>query len=330
VENNAPGNLRRQNDPPSHPLRSWLVGLLLLSGLILLVTHRGELEHFAELVRHAEPKWLIIAVALQVATYFSVATVWYVALRQAGLHQKYLSLVPLGIAKLFSDQAMPSAGMSGTAFFVTALKRRGVSTELCMATLLLSLIAYYGAYLLAALASVLLLWLYHAIHAWIIGLSIVFGLVAAGIPAGALWLRRLGARELPAPVRRIPGLENFLDAVANAPGELLKRPSLVLTCVLLHGSVFALDAATLWVMLHVVGLEVSFWTAFPSFVLASMVATIGPIPLGLGTFEVTCVSMLGVLGVPVEAALTATLLLRGFTLWVPMLPGMWLARRALR
>lgn len=148
--------------------------------------------------------------------------------------------------------------MSGTAFFVTALKRRGVSTELCMATLLLSLIAYYGAYLLAALASVLLLWLYHAIHPWIIALSVVF----------------------------------------------------------------ALDAATLWVMLHVVGFEVSFRTAFPSFVLASMVATIGPIPLGLGTFEVTCVSMLGVLGVPVEAALTATLLLRGFTLWVPMLPGM--------
>jgi hypothetical protein len=40
--------------------------------------------------------------------------------------------------------------------------------------------------------------------------------------------------------------------------------------------------------------------------------------------------MLGVLGVPVEAALAATLLLRGFTLWLPMFPDMWLARRALR
>lgn len=83
-------------------------------------------------------------------------------------------------------------------------------------------------------------------------------------------------------------------------------------------------------MLIVVGMHVSFWVAFPSFVLASMVATIGPIPLGLGSFEVTCVSMLGLLGVSLEAALTATLLLRGFTVWLPMLPGMVLARRALK
>jgi len=76
-------------------------------------------------------------------------------------------------------------------------------------------------------------------------------------------------------------------------------------------------------------LNTSFWTAFPSFILASIVASLGPIPLGLGTFEATCVSMLGVLGVPLEAALTATLLLRGFALWLPMVPGLWLAKRGL-
>jgi len=34
-----------------------------------------------------------------------------------------------------------------------------------------------------------------------------------------------------------------------------------------------------------------------------------------------------VLGVEVEAALAATLLLRGLTFWLPMVPGLWLARR---
>jgi len=29
----------------------------------------------------------------------------------------------------------------------------------------------------------------------------------------------------------------------------------------------------------------------------------------------------------VEAALAATLLLRGLTFWLPMVPGLWLARR---
>jgi hypothetical protein len=47
----------------------------------------------------------------------------------------------------------------------------------------------------------------------------------------------------------------------------------------------------------------------------------------LGTFEGAAVTMLHVLGVDVEAALAATLLLRGLTFWLPMIPGLWLARR---
>ena len=313
-----------------HRVSAWFAGLLLLSALVLIVTHYGELEHFVELLRQAEPGWLLVALLLQIATYVSVAMVWYLALRRTGLHPEFLSLIPLGIAKLFSDQAMPSGGMSGTAFFIAALNRRGVPAPLCMATLLLSLVAYYGAYLVAAGISLLVLWYDHAIHPWILAVAAVFCIVAVGIPAGALWLRGRGRQELPPLLLKIPGLGNLTNAIATASGELLRDPALIIFTSLFHGAVFVLDAATLWVMLQVVGVETSFWVAFPSFMFASMVTTVGPIPLGLGSFEVTCVSMLGLLGVPLEAALTATLLLRGFTVWLPMLPGIWLARHELR
>lgn len=311
-------------------LRVWFVGLLLLSGLIVMVSHYSELEHFVRLLREARPAWLILALALQIATYASVAAVWFIALRNAGHPSAFLPLVPLGIGKLFSDQAVPSVGMSGTAFFIAALSRRGVPPHLCMATLLLSLVSYYGAYLLMALVSILLLWFYHAINAWVIAVAAIFCVVAAGIPAAALLLRKAGNKPLPGPVLKIPGMRSLQNAIADAPTELLRRPIPVISSTLLHAAVFVLDAATLWIMLQVVGVQVSFLVALPSFVFASMVATVSPIPLGLGTFEVSSVSMLGMLGVPIEAALTATLLLRGFTLWLPMLPGMWLARRALR
>ena len=49
--------------------------------------------------------------------------------------------------------------------------------------------------------------------------------------------------------------------------------------------------------------------------------TLGPIPLGLGAFGAACVGMLNLLGVAIEAALAAMLLLRGLTFWLPMLPG---------
>jgi hypothetical protein len=51
-----------------------------------------------------------------------------------------------------------------------------------------------------------------------------------------------------------------------------------------------------------------------------------PVPLGLGSFEAGSAGMLSLLGVPLPVALAATLLLRGFTLWLPLLPGLILMR----
>lgn len=312
-----------------HRFRSWFIGLLLLSGLTVAIIHFGEIEQFAQLVRQAAPEWLIVGLVLQVATYFSTAAVWYQALQYAGVKYSMLSLVPLGVAKLFSDQAFPSAGMSGTAFFVTVLNRRGISTELCMATLLVSLVTHYIAYLLATIISVVLLGFYHAIYKWIIIVVVLFSIVAVVVPVGALWLQRWSKRSLPPVFMRIPGLANLLNVLGSAPDYLLHNSALLAKTILFQEAVFLLDSATLWVMLRAMGQDVSFLVAFPSFVVASIVATLGPIPLGLGTFEATCVAILKTLGIPFEVALTATLLLRGFTLWLPMLPGLWLVRREL-
>ena len=82
-------------------------------------------------------------------------------------------------------------------------------------------------------------------------------------------------------------------------------------------------------MLRALNQTASPLVAFASFIVADVVATVGPIPLGLGVFEGTSVAVLYLTGVSVEAALAATLLLRGFTFWLPMLPGMWLVRREL-
>ncbi|HEY0722230.1 MAG TPA: lysylphosphatidylglycerol synthase transmembrane domain-containing protein [Gammaproteobacteria bacterium] len=311
-------------------MRIWL-GLLILFGLVAAVTHLGDIEHFVALMQKAEPQWLALALLLQLATYFSLAVLWQRALLLGGgVRLPLRSLVPLGLAKLFSDQAMPTGGMSGTAFLVAALHRRGVAVDLCMAISLLSLVAYYAAYLLFTLASVALLWLHHAMQPWIVIVTLLFGLVAVAIPAGALWLQSHGKQLLPRVVLRIPGLKAMLQGLAQTSGALVHERSLLLVATALHGSVFLLDSLTLWVMLQAIGQTVSFWVVLPSFILASVVATLGPVPLGLGTFEASCVTMLGALGVPIEAALTATLLLRGLTLWLPMLPGLWLTRRILR
>lgn len=311
-------------------LRSWYVGLVLLLGLVLIVTHLGELESFARLARNAEPRWLLAALGFQLMTYVSAAAVWHQILRHAKVGLSLRALVPLGIAKLFSDQALPSGGVSGAGFFIAALRRRGVAPELCMATLVLDLVTYYFAYLSLALVSLGLLWLYHAVQAWVIVLVGAFCAVALLIPAGLLVVQRRGYRLFAPLLKYWPRLAQFFEEVGHAPGHLMRSPSLLLRATALQAAIFLLDAATLWVLLQAIGLEVSYWVALPSFVIASIIATLTPVPLGLGTFETGCVAMLTLLGVPLEAALTATLLLRGMTLWLPMLPGLWFARRALR
>ncbi len=314
----------------SHKFRSWFIGILLLAGVIAAVTHIGEIEHFAKLTREAKPKWLLAALLLQFGTYVCTAAVWKRALHYVNIQQSFLSLVPLAFAKLFADQALPSGGASGIGFFTAALKRRGVPTELCMAIVLVSLVAYYVAYLIVALASLALLWFYHAIHIWILLLVGLFCLVAVAIPTATLLLQHWGKRAIPRLLTRLPNVRDLMQGFTQAPKHLLSNRLLVATLIFLYIAIFLLDAATLWIILLAVGQDVSFLVALPSFVVSSIIATLSPIPLGLGIFEASSVAMLNALGIQVEAALTATLLLRGFTLWLPMLPGLWLARQELR
>jgi uncharacterized membrane protein YbhN (UPF0104 family) len=90
-----------------------------------------------------------------------------------------------------------------------------------------------------------------------------------------------------------------------------------------------IDALTMQLCLWALGVEAPFTAAFVPLMMASIVVTLGPIPLGLGSFEAVSIGMLRLMGVPFEAALSATLLLRGFTLWLPLVAGLFLTRREL-
>ncbi|MGZ9723480.1 lysylphosphatidylglycerol synthase domain-containing protein [Rhizobium miluonense] len=50
-------------------------------------------------------------------------------------------------------------------------------------------------------------------------------------------------------------------------------------------------------------------------------------PLCLGSLENTCVALLHLFGVELEAALAVMLVFRDFTFWLPMALGIWLARK---
>ena len=308
-------------------LAPWISGILTLATIVLVVVHFGTLEEFARLVVAVQPAWFLLALAAQATTYVSASLSWARTLRRAG-HPRPLSLlVPLGIAKLFTDQVVPSGGISGAILVTRALTRRGVPADAAMAVLLVGLVSYFAAYLLAVITSLAILWLHHRANAALFAIVGVFIIIVFAIPWGVLWMKARGPQLLTSWVRRLPGAAQMLRAIADAPTDLVRDLRLLAQTVLLEFGVFVLDALTLWLVLRGLGQDPPLWVVFVSFVMASVAATLGPIPLGLGTFEAASIGMLHMLGITIEAALAATLILRGLTFWLPMLPGLHLARR---
>ncbi len=307
-------------------LRAWLLGLLIAAGLVAAVQHHAELEHFVLFARQARPLWLIAAILLQAATYVLVASSWAAVLRAGGTPRPLRALVPLSISKLFADQAIPTAGLSGNILLVDQLVVAGVPRANAVTALLLSITGYYLAYLALALAVLGLLWIGRDVTPLIALVMTVFLLVAIAIPALAISLARRRHRPLPPLLLKLRPVRQLAASVSEAPEHLVRDKSLLLKTSLLNFMVFLADAATLQTTLLAVGQGVGFDTALIAFIMASIVVTLGPIPLGLGTFEATGIAMLTLLGVPLEAAVAGILLLRGLTLWIPLVPGLVLTR----
>jgi hypothetical protein len=309
------------------PLLPWVIGLLGFLALILAVLHFGSIERIIELARSARPAWLFLALFVQAATYVGAALVWRQALHRAGHPRSLRTLIPLSMAKLFTDQVLPSGGISGTMLVVSGLIRRRVPPEIAMAAMLVSLVSYDIAYLIVVLTSAEILWLHNRANLPLfIGVAI-FAVITVAIPTAVFGLKRWGDRQPIAWLSRLFGMGALFRALAETPTDLLRSPGLFIQTASLQLGIFMLDAVTLWLAFNSIGVVPEIWVVFVSFAIASMAATIGPIPVGLGTFEATSVGMLSFLGVFIEAALAGTLLLRGLTFWLPMLPGIWLARR---
>lgn len=326
-------NEQRDMEPASSPgagRLQWVLILLLGAAAIFVVAHFGALREFLALARQARPVWLILALGLQVATYIVIALAWVAVLDQAGSPRPLRRLLPISVAKLFADQAVPGAGLGGHVLLVERLTAAGVPRGTAIATLMISLVGYYVAYAVLALAMLFVLWVHHAATPLLVGLVTTLLIVAVAVPALALWLRRRGSQPLPAAVERIGFIRKILAIVGEAPAALVRDRKLIAKATLCNAGIFLLDSMTLAVCLLALGRPLEPSTAFLAFMAGSISATLAPLPLGLGSFEAAATAMLVSLDVPFAAALTATLLLRGLTLWLPLFPSLMMMRKGLK
>jgi len=167
---------------------SWIFGFAVLAAVIIAVLHFSEERELVRITENAQPWWLAIAILLQVGTYLAQGETWRVVTRAGKFSVPLSAAFKLSLAKLFIDQALPSAGISGTVVVARALEERGVSRAVVMAAVVVDSVSYYAAYVLTlALALLITVLGGHASP-----------LTVAAALAGAPWSGRPEARTQPA------------------------------------------------------------------------------------------------------------------------------------
>ncbi len=316
--------------PPETPPRfrltpGILFGIVALCAVVGAVLRFGEAEEFVRVAAEAQPAWLLVAVGLQAATYTAEAGAWGFVLSAAGVPQSHRFLYALSLVELFTNQAMPTAGIAGMLVVVRILERRGVSPPTSMSAMLVDLIGYYVAFGVALASTIVYLGVQRELPGWVLALAGGMWLVGLGISGGIFWLSTPG-RVLPPRVRASPSLA----ALASADPSLVRNFRLIALASLLRLGNFAFDALTLWTCLRAVGQTPTVGQASSAFLIGVLARTLGFVPGGLGTFEAGTLGGLALFGVSVEPGLAAVLLFRGLSFWLPLLPGFWLGRRMTR
>lgn len=88
------------------------------------------------------------------------------------------TLFVLSIGKLFTDQAAPSGGVSGTTMMVRAVKRRGVAGPAADTAVIISLLGFYPAMMVATLASLPVFWKHSGATAVLLTLTAMLLVIA--------------------------------------------------------------------------------------------------------------------------------------------------------
>lgn len=306
---------------------TWFLGIAFAAGIVVAATHYSEVLTLFQLMGKIQPSWLGAALIAQAGTYFAQAEIWRIVARKTGNGLPISLLYKLALSKLFIDQAIPSAGVSGTVVVAKSLSSRGLSNGAVVAAVVINTTSFFIAYVIAlAVALVIVIVSGHA-SSLILSVSVAFMVLGTGLTVGMLALTPENLSRIPKRIQRFKFVQNALRDVREADSRLVRDKWLQSVATLYQLLTFLLDAATLWILMRALGGQPTFNGVFASFMVANLFRSISFIPGGLGTFEAAVVYMLKTAGTAYSAGLTAALLFRGITFFLPMAPGMWFSHR---
>ena len=309
---------------------SLSIGVIFLIALIIFVsTHLEETRELLEIVKSAKPAWLALAVLAQIVTYVFTGAIWYLVARSAKYYLSLRNLTHLAIEQTGVNQLIPIGGVAGNIIIVKAMTRLGLPSALAIEVLFVEMLSYYISFSFVTFVSLLILAFYHNITPIILSLVGAFFLIELFITI-IIWAAVNHKKlTLPGWIKKRKLMIQIFGAMEDISSDRVFSTKLLIETSLLRLGVFLLDAGTLFMIMKAIGAQGTLTTAFVAFVIASLAGAITFMPGGLGGFEAGSIATLALLGVPLGSAIIATIFLRILILWIPLVPGLMMAREDL-
>lgn len=331
-------------------MKKLLLILVLTAGALFLLGRLAELEQIWDTLRRGDPRWPLLAAALQCVWLLNVALSFRSIYGLLGIEERLGHLVHLAAAANFVNVVTPSMGVGGMAVFVVDGSRRKLPSGRVSTAVALYVLYDYLGFLIVLALGLLVLFRRHRLGGPELIASALFALAALALGSLTYAAMRNGHRlerlltHAGSRINRIlrPLLRReYLDlekarlfareigaglrqARRSREGFLLPAALSLSSKVLLISILFLIFLA--FRQAHQVG------TLIAGFSLGYLFQIVSPTPSGVGFVEGAMTLGLSSLDVPAAAAAVIAISYRGLTFWLPLLYGMvafrWMGRPA--
>jgi uncharacterized membrane protein YbhN (UPF0104 family) len=297
----------------AHRLRNGVIWTVALGVMLLAIGLAVPgLRDVLARVAHAHAGWLVLAVALEIASCLGYVAVVRLVIRNA----RARDVRRLAWAEQAFGAVVPVGGAGGLAVGAWAMRAWGFSWSRIVnrsAVIFLLTSAVNGAVMvLAALGVWAGVGTHHA--------GLLYGLVPAGVTAlalGAFCVTPLLARRVgPQPGRIGSLIVRVASWVRDTAAVAFQRDWRVLGAI----GYLLFDMAVLWACLRAVGASVPLLAMVVGYQVGYL-ANVVPIPGAIGVLEGGLLGALVLYGLPAEPAAAAVVMYHAIALWVPTIGG---------
>jgi uncharacterized protein (TIRG00374 family) len=274
--------------------------------------------------------WLVLALALEVLVFASYIAMFRAVFVRGETRLGWRESREITLASLAASRLFAAAGAGGIALTAWALRRSGMEARIVACRMIAFLVIMYSVYMLTLVIDGIGLYVglfpgrapfAITVIPAIFGASVIVIFLAISLVPGdferlvARWttgggrLGRVARRIAAAPASAAMGVRTAIALVRSRDPMLLSALGY-----------WGFDIAVLWACFHAFGAAPPHAVIIMGYFVGLFGNTL-PLPGGIGGVDGGMIGAFTAFGVPVEVSIVSVLAYRGFSFWLPTLPG---------